>query len=88
MMQRNIDADELLEKLDDIYYDSEQYSQRYSHSGDAKDAIQNTLDHIQNIVHSLLNEHDDTLRTYQKSKKPVNEVNPRCRKCGAKMDGG
>lgn len=30
----------------------------------------------------------DTLRTYQKSKKPVNEVNPRCRKCGAKMDGG
>lgn len=28
----------------------------------------------------------DTLRTYQKSKKPVNEVNPRCRKCGAKMD--
>ena len=30
----------------------------------------------------------DTLRTYQKMKKPVNEVNPRCRKCGAKMDGG
>lgn len=30
----------------------------------------------------------DTLRTYQKLKKPVNEVNPRCRKCGAKMDGG
>ena len=30
----------------------------------------------------------DVLRTYQKSKKPVNEVNPRCRKCGAKMDGG
>ena len=29
----------------------------------------------------------DTLRTYQKIKKPVNEVNPRCRKCGAKMDG-
>ena len=31
--------------------------------------------------------YNDTLRTYQKSKKPVNEVNPRCRKCGAKMDG-
>lgn len=30
--------------------------------------------------------YNDTLRTYQKSKKPVNEVNPRCRKCGAKMD--
>lgn len=30
----------------------------------------------------------DTLRTYQKIKKPVNEVNPYCRKCGAKMDGG
>ena len=31
--------------------------------------------------------YNDTLRTYQKSKKPINEVNPRCRKCGAKMDG-
>lgn len=31
--------------------------------------------------------YNDTLRTYQKLKKPVNEVNPRCRKCGAKMDG-
>ena len=30
--------------------------------------------------------YNDTLRTYQKLKKPVNEVNPRCRKCGAKMD--
>lgn len=30
----------------------------------------------------------DTLRTYQKIKKPVNEVNPYCRKCGAKMDRG
>lgn len=30
----------------------------------------------------------DTLRTYQKIKKTVNEVNPYCRKCGAKMDGG
>lgn len=29
--------------------------------------------------------YNDTLRTYQKLKKPVNEVNPRCRKCGAKM---
>lgn len=30
--------------------------------------------------------YNDTLRTYQKLKKPVSEVNPRCRKCGAKMD--
>lgn len=30
----------------------------------------------------------DTLRTYQKIKRPINEVNPYCRKCGAKMDGG
>ena len=30
--------------------------------------------------------YDDTLRTYQKIKKPVNEVNPYCRKCGAKME--
>lgn len=58
-VSRYIDADKLLEKLDDIYYNSEQYSQRYSHSGDAKDAIQNTLVHIQNIVHNLLNEYND-----------------------------
>lgn len=30
--------------------------------------------------------YDTTLRTYQKQKKPVQEVNCFCRKCGAKMD--
>ncbi len=30
--------------------------------------------------------YDTTLRTYQKHKKPVEEVNPFCRKCGAIMD--
>lgn len=31
--------------------------------------------------------YNDTPRTYQKIKKKVNEVNPRCRRCGARMDG-
>ncbi len=30
--------------------------------------------------------YDTTLRTYQKKKKPVEEVHRFCRKCGAKMD--
>ena len=32
--------------------------------------------------------YNDSTGTYQKKKKKVNEVNPRCRFCGAKMDGG
>lgn len=32
--------------------------------------------------------YNDTLGRYQKTKKTVSQVNPRCRKCGAKMDGG
>ena len=32
--------------------------------------------------------YNDSTGTYQKKKKKVNEVNPRCRRCGAKMDGG
>jgi hypothetical protein len=32
--------------------------------------------------------YNDSMGTYQKKKKKVNEVNPRCRRCGAKMDGG
>lgn len=32
--------------------------------------------------------YNDSTSTYQKKKKKVNEVNPRCRRCGAKMDGG
>lgn len=31
--------------------------------------------------------YNDSMGTYQKKKKKVNEVNPRCRRCGAKMDG-
>ena len=30
--------------------------------------------------------YNDSTGTYQKKKKKVNEVNPRCRRCGAKMD--
>ena len=30
--------------------------------------------------------YNDTLGQYQKTKKIVSQVNPRCRKCGAKMD--
>ena len=32
--------------------------------------------------------YNDSIGIYQKKKKKVNEVNPRCRRCGAKMDGG
>lgn len=32
--------------------------------------------------------YNDTLGRYQKTKKTVSQVNPRCRKCGARMDGG
>ena len=32
--------------------------------------------------------YNDTLGRYHKTKKTVSQVNPRCRKCGAKMDGG
>lgn len=32
--------------------------------------------------------YNTTPRTYQIEKPPVNIVNARCRKCGAKMDGG
>lgn len=31
--------------------------------------------------------YNDTLGQYQKTKKTVSQVNPRCRKCGARMDG-
>lgn len=31
--------------------------------------------------------YNDSTGTYQKKKKKVNEVNPRCRRCGARMDG-
>lgn len=31
--------------------------------------------------------YNDAPRKYQKIKKKVNEVNPRCRRCGARMDG-
>ena len=31
--------------------------------------------------------YNDTLGRYQKTKKTVSQVNPRCRKCGARMDG-
>lgn len=31
--------------------------------------------------------YNDTPRKYQKVKKKVNEINPRCRRCGARMDG-
>lgn len=30
--------------------------------------------------------YNDTLGRYQKTKKTVSQVNPRCRKCGTKMD--
>lgn len=32
--------------------------------------------------------YNPTRKTYKPHKKPVNEVNKRCRSCGAKMDGG
>lgn len=32
--------------------------------------------------------YNDTLGRYQKTKKTVSQVNPRCRKCDALMDGG
>jgi hypothetical protein len=32
--------------------------------------------------------YNDTLGRYQKTKRTVSQVNPRCRKCGARMDGG
>ena len=31
--------------------------------------------------------YNDSMGTYQKKKRKVNEVNPRCRRCGARMDG-
>jgi len=31
--------------------------------------------------------YNDSTCVYQKIKKKVNEVNPRCRRCGARMDG-
>ena len=31
--------------------------------------------------------YNDSTCVYQKKKKKVNEVNPRCRRCGARMDG-
>ena len=31
--------------------------------------------------------YNDSTGTYQKKKRKVNEVNPRCRRCGARMDG-
>lgn len=31
--------------------------------------------------------YNDTLRTYQKIKKSVSQINSRCRNCGARMDG-
>lgn len=31
--------------------------------------------------------YNDSTGTYQKKKKKVNEINPRCRRCGARMDG-
>ena len=31
--------------------------------------------------------YNDSTCVYQKKKKKVNEINPRCRRCGARMDG-